>query len=317
MIARTPCAAVTKSRDEVSPVSSNEDAPNQQGRTAEGAAAGRAAHRLYSRPAVFDDPWAIYLIRPAARFIVRNRLLYYLLMDRPMKPYKNVLATSLASFRYTEEQVDAAVQRGIEQYAIVGAGLDSFALRRLDLTNQLHVFEIDHPATQRIKRERIARAGNMPKNLEFAPADFESESVAEALAPTSFDSSKPTVVSWLNTTPYLTDEAIFATLQSLRDVLAVGSEIIFNYAVKPEFVDPEDVEGLAFLSAHVKSEGEPWRSAFDPDEFPIRVSALGYELVEQLTMANLAERYFRGRQDGLRPAFGGRLARFAVREGNA
>lgn len=289
-------------------------APNQQGRTAEGAAAGRAAHRLYARPIVFDDPWAIHLIAPVTRFIVRSRLLHSFLIERRMKPFKNVLATSLASFRYTEERVDRAADSGTAQYVIVGAGLDSFALRRLDLASKLRVFEIDHPATQRLKRERIARVESIPKNLEFAPVDFEIESIADALAPTSFDAQRPTIVSWLNTTPYLTDEAIFSTLAALAKLLAPGSEIIFNYAVTREFLDPQDVDGFNFLSEHVKREGEPWRSAFNPEIFPAQVEALGYRLTEQLTMSDLEERYFRNRSDGLRPAFGGRLSRFEVTE---
>jgi methyltransferase (TIGR00027 family) len=309
-------------RGERTPMSKTEDSeaptpPNQQGRTAEGAAAGRAAHRLYTNPVVFDDPWAIDLISPATRFIVRSRLLHHFLIARKMKPFRNVLATSLASFRYTEERVDAGVESGIAQYVIIGAGLDSFALRRRDLADRLRVFEVDHPATQRLKRERIARVGSVPKNLEFAPVDFEVESIAQALSPTSFDSSQPALVSWLNTTPYLTSDAIFATLSALTDVLAPGSELVFNYAVTREFLDPADIAGFDFLSNHVKSEGEPWRSAFNPDVFPGEVEALGYRLVEQFTMSELGDRYFQNRSDGLRPAFGGRLARFEVMEKNA
>ena len=127
-----------------------------------------------------------------------------------------------------------------------------------------------------------------------------------------FDPQRPAFATWLNTTPYLTEDAIFATLDGLARVLAPGSELVFNYAVTPEHLEPADLATLRELGNYVKRRGEPFRSAFDPDVFPQRVCERGYRLVAQLSMADLHERYFAGRTDGMRPALGGRLAHFAT-----
>ena len=116
--------------------------------------------------------------------------------------------------RYTEDELDKAVERGVAQYVILGAGLDSFAYRRPDLAGVVRVFEVDHPATQQWKRARVqALALPPPNNLTFVPIDFEQQALADELRAGGHRSELPTFVSWLGVTMYLTEEAVFETLR--------------------------------------------------------------------------------------------------------
>ena len=153
----------------------------QHSRTADLSAAARAAHLLYDRPIVFNDPLAIRLVSSEWRWIINSPGLYRLVaFAKGMNGWR---ATFVARARYTEERLERAMQAGIEQYVILGAGLDSFAWRQPEFARGLTIFEIDHPASQRAKRQRVQQTGlPTPANLEWLASNLANEVVAEALS---------------------------------------------------------------------------------------------------------------------------------------
>lgn len=260
----------------------------QVGRTADGVAVSRAAHFFQEGGRVFSDPCAVDLIAPWLRPLVRHGWLYRLTIGRHREALRPVVLGSFACARITEEWLEEAMARGIAQLVLLGAGLDSFALRRSDLAGRLRVFEIDHPATQALKRARISRSRHaLPPNLVFVPLDFERETLEEGLGRCDFDFEAPAFFSWLGTVPYLTESAVFQTLDAIARACAVGSEVVLNYTAPRSHLQPEDVAILEELARRVRRRGEPFRSSFDPDAFPQRVAQQGYEIVSQLSAAEL------------------------------
>jgi methyltransferase (TIGR00027 family) len=223
-------------------------------------------------------------------------------------------AQLLGRARFAEEQLEKAIKTGIHQYALLGAGLDSFALRRKDLTSTLKVYELDHPASQTAKRSLLAKLNmDLPTNLEFVAIDFERESVPDALARSSYSNGRPVFFSWLGVTPYLTHEAIFNTLRSIATSAKPGSEIVFDYSIPRELIDPADMPIRDWVERSVARQGEPQITAFDPTTLEQAVDDLGFELIEHLSPMEQKERYFAGRKDGLRPALWSYLAHLRSR----
>jgi methyltransferase (TIGR00027 family) len=262
--------------------------------TAEATAAIRAVHFLHgNRPLVFEDPFAIELLSPEWRDLCLHRMELFM---------TGAAGIVLGRARYTEDLLDAAVRSGVDQYVLLGSGLDTFALRRPDLLTRIRVYEIDHPATQSWKRERLAELGReLPEALEFIPVDLEHETVAEALSRSSYRSDRRAFFSWLGTTPYLSREAIFHTLESIVASSAPGSEIVFDYRVSIEFVYPEDVSSVEFGDKFTAEGGEAKRSWLNPETLPNELSEIGLDLIESLYPKQLEDRYFAGRSDMVRP----------------
>jgi len=269
--------------------------------TAEGAALLRAAHRLFDRPIVLDDPIAAKLLSPERRDALRGGLAPF---DDPER--RRLRAGIAARSRYAEDCLAEAVARGVHQYVVLGAGLDSFAYRNPFPPDVLRVYEVDHPNTQRWKRERLADAGIAPPDgLEFVPVDFERETIADALGRSHLDPGAPAFVSWLGVTVYLGHDAIMRTLAWVAS-LARGSEIVFTYLAVPA---SRDVRRRSAVAARAASLGEPWRTFLEPATLARELGALGLTVVEDLASPDVAARYFRDRADGLRPDGPGRFMR--------
>ena len=275
-------------------------------KTAESTAAIRATHYIHGdRPLVFEDPFAIEFVGPEWREVcLRGNEL----------GQSSGGAIVLGRARYTEELLNAALLSGVDQYVILGAGLDTFALRCPDLTAKIRVYEVDLPEPQAWKRDHLAKLGReLPAALEFIPADLEHETVAEALSRSSFRSDQRVFFSLLGTLPYMSREAIFRTLESIVAASAPGSEIVFDYRVSMEFVDPEDVPFVEAGDRFSASGGEPKRSWLNPETLPDEISAVGLELIESLSPKQLFDRYFAGRTDVGRPASHQHYAHFRLR----
>ena len=271
------------------------------------AAMVRAAHLLWDEdPKIFQDPLALGLsgmeseaALQAALEAIQAELARRSTPEFAQKFYGYGRAVVAMRQRYTEDELGKAMERGVGQYVILGAGLDSFAYRRPDLAGVLRVFEVDHPATQQWKRARLQALDiALPSNLTFVPLDFEQQTLAEGLRAGGHRPELPTFVSWLGVTMYLTEAAVFETLRYVAS-LAPGSEIVFEYGLPESRLDEEDRRLLAVAKAYAAARGEPFLSAFEPTTLAARVKALGFAQVWDLGPEEANAHYFAGRTDGL------------------
>jgi len=262
----------------------------------------RAAHQIFDSPKILDDPLALRIIGDEeARKLKATAAMEQNRVSRAFRAFMAVRS------RYAEDQLARAVSRGAMQYVVLGAGLDTFAYRNPFPEGNLRVFEVDHPATQEWKREKLAAAAiAIPATLSFAPVDFERQTLEEGLEAAGFDLRKPAFFSWLGVTMYLTEGAVMKTLDFVAS-LPRGGGIAFDYAV------PKHALGflgrLAFeaISNRVAGAGEPFRTFFEPRTLVTKLSEIGFQSIEDLGTEELNARYFGGRRDGLR--VGGSLAR--------
>jgi methyltransferase (TIGR00027 family) len=194
--------------------------------------------------------------------------------------------------RYAEDALREATIRGIRQYVLIGAGFDSFALRRPAFSHALEIFEMDHPATQTMKIQRIRECGiSLPPSVHFIAADLAKEDLATALARSSFRSEEAAFFSWLGVTVYLTRQANLATLRSIATCSSQESELVFTYVDQIEFA-PGGLRSPHNKNAQaVAMMGEPYVSGFDPNEIANDLARVGLELVDDLDGNAMSERY--------------------------
>jgi methyltransferase (TIGR00027 family) len=249
----------------------------------------RAAHQLADPPPVLDDPITMRLIGPG----------YARDLDRAMeKVARDFRAYMAARSRFVEDKVAAAVAEGVTQYAVLGAGLDTFAYR--NPFPSLRVFEVDYPATQEWKRALLARAGiDIPASLTFVPLDFEHRALADGLAESEFDPHRPAYFGWLGVVPYLTLDAFRATL---RDVarLPGSSAITFDFVFPPETLTPKRRAIFDRLAERVSAAGEPFRLFFSEAQLGVELAEIGFRRMELVDTDRLNELYFQNRADGLK-----------------
>jgi methyltransferase (TIGR00027 family) len=263
-------------------------------RTALATSLMRAVHTRLDPHPLINDPWGDRLVpEPVKRAMApSNESLDASLVGS--RSYANVITRT----RYAEDALQAGVSRGVRQYVLIGAGFDSFALRLPKFAADLQIFEIDFPATQSLKVERIgACAITLPDSVHFIAADLSKESVAAALARSPFETNRLTFFSWLGVTIYLTREANLATLRSIASCSPAGSEVVFTYF--DERVFQAQSESFRELEQRVAAIGEPFLSGFDPAELAGSLAACGLDLVEDLNGAEAAARYDPGGEHGL------------------
>ena len=252
----------------------------------------RAAHQLYDPPPlVLDDPIAVKILGPEYSEELRKTA------HKLEKPFSvSMRAYLIARSRYAEDNLARAVAEGTTQYVLLGAGLDTFAHRNPH--PNLHVFEVDHPATQAWKLALLTRASiPSPNSLTFVPVDFEHQDLAERLLATGFDPTIPTFFAWLGVVPYLTLEAFRSTVAFVA-AQPKGSALVFDYG-QPRAVLPFH-EQLAHdsLAARVAQAGEPFQLFFTPEDAARELSAFAH--LEDLGSADLNARYFAHRTDHLK-----------------
>lgn len=211
-------------------------------------------------------------------------------------------ASIVARARFLDDLVREHASAGIGQYVILGAGLDTFAQRHRELTDSLRIYEVDQPGTQDWKRRRIAEEGYpSPPGLHFVPVDFESgESWWDTLQANGFDVDSPAVVSSTGVSMYLTRAATDATLRQVA-ALAPGSVLVMTFLLPLNLVDEGERSMQADVEAAARSSGTPFISHYAPDEMAAMCTAAGFSSVRHVGPAELTERYFAGRTDGLRP----------------
>jgi methyltransferase (TIGR00027 family) len=224
--------------------------------------------------------------------------------SRPdMSPFTRAFRASIvARARFVEDRVSEAAASGVDQYVILGAGLDTFVQRRPELASRLRVFEIDAPGPQAWKRQRLAELGlGVPSHLRLVPVDFEAgDAWWDRLSEAGFDAARPAIVASTGVSMYLTKPAIAATLGQVA-ALAPGSTFVMSFMLPIELADPEVRPGIERAAAGARAAGTPFISFFTPAEMLALAREAGFARVEHVSAAALAERYFAGRADGLRP----------------
>ncbi len=279
----------------------------QPSQTAIVSALARAAHLFYDgEPKVLRDDLALYFSGAETEAALRRtqdallaELARGLGLERAQRLLRYTRAVMTMRIRYAEDELEKALARGITQYVILGAGLDSFAYRRRDLAGIVRVFEVDHPATQQWKRARLGALNvSLPDHLTFVPINFERQTLTEGLRVGGHRSELPTFFSWLGVTVFLSEEAVFETLRAVA-AAAPGSEIVFEYFLHESCLDEENRRTLVGAKAAAAARNEPWLSFFDPASLAVRLKALGFSEVWDFGPEEANARYFRGRTDGL------------------
>jgi methyltransferase (TIGR00027 family) len=269
---------------------------NRASRTALGTATHRALHQLYDNdPKIFADPLAVRLAEEAdpAFFAARRDI-----RSEPQVMLNR--AGIVLRSRFTEDELARAAAGGVQQYVILGAGLDTFAYRQPPFARDLRIFEVDHPATQAWKRERLTAMGIAdPANLSWVPVDFEHQTLLEGLTAAGFDAMRPSYFSWLGVIPYLTRPAIDATLYAVA-ALPPPTTITMSFTLPEDDLTGLDLETAQFVIQTAANLGEPSPTRFHAEELRDHLRDLGFSRVFHLTPADAATRYFSGRQDGLR-----------------
>jgi methyltransferase (TIGR00027 family) len=255
----------------------------QPSQTAMGAAAYRAVHQTLEGGVIFADPFARQILGEDAR-----ERLSGMVNDPANRPMRLFIA---ARSRFSEDTMTACVARGVRQIVILGAGLDTFSLRNPHAEQGARVFEVDYPATQAWKRERLRQAGlDLPATLTFAPVDFERQSLLDGLSATGFRADQPAYFQWLGVVPYLTREAIVSTLDFIAGI--AGSEVVFDYTEPFENFPPAIRANLTAVAERAAALGEPWLSLFNPADMAALLQARRFGAFWDVTRAELAQRYY-------------------------
>jgi len=264
--------------------------------TAKYAAICRAAHYVIDeKPVILADSFA----RAFAGFGSDEALLWAL-RNKWIMPPSQMRALSAVRTRYAEDELAEAVKRGISQYIVLGAGLDSFAYRCPASMHEIRIFEVDHPVSNAFKRDLVVKLGiQLRRTVTYVSVNFETQCLVESLINNGIDQDAPAFISWLGVTQYLTREAIFRTLQDLREAVARGSELVVQYVAPPEATGQEEAAAIASIAARAAAFGEPWISFFAPEEFEGLLETVGFEPVVHFGAEQASARYLAHRTDGL------------------
>jgi methyltransferase (TIGR00027 family) len=284
----------------------------QAGVTAVVTAYSRAYHATHDFPLIFNDFLADQLFTPEEHVFFNQAIAGLIKVISPEleSQYPDPAAAlawvmqhhngpiTLSRSRYCENCLRDAVAQGMSRYVILGAGLDTFAFRRLDWAAQLEIFEVDHPVTQAEKRRRIAAAGwTILENLHFVPVDFAKDDLAGALRTAGFQDGTPAFFSWLGVTYYLTREEIAKTLKSISEIAPAGSILVFDY-MDGDITSSGAADGMSrAMNKVTRRAGEPMKTCFDPASIFAELEKFGLHLDEALSPAGIEERYFSGRSD--------------------
>ena len=280
----------------------------------------REIHTRFDRPALIDDTWAEQFVPDTERAVILsfrdvrvedfespNAALAAALRKSPAYP------SAILRTRWTEDALQAAVAEGVRQYVIIGAGMDSFALRRPDFAKGVHVIEVDHPATQSFKRERLRVAEvQVPPTLEFVAVDLSSHDLGTALKRSAYRTDRPAFFSWLCVTMYLTRDANLATLKAIASCSVPGSELAFSYIDQREFDPTLQSKDNKLVQSNAGALGEAWVSGFDPAELSADLRNVGFALEEDLDGEQISKRYYGSSKHALRPLVTNHYARARV-----
>ena len=256
----------------------------------------RALHtQVDPPPHVLDDVIGLPLAAPNDDWHQRP--------DMDAKATSRARASIVARARFIEDLVIEQAGHGVGQYLILGAGLDTFVQRRPEIASRLRTFEVDQPGVQAWKQKRLIESGfGIPEYLRLVPVDFETGwSWWEKLATAGFDPDRPTVAASSGVTMYLSKDAVMTTLRRAA-ALVRGSTLAMTFMLPLEFVDSDERAQRQAAEQGARAAGTPFVSFFSPTEMLALAREAGFREVQHVSAADLAERYFAGRTDGLRPS---------------
>jgi methyltransferase (TIGR00027 family) len=255
----------------------------QPSQTARGAAAYRAIHQKMEGGAIFKDPFASRILDQETAAALDE-----IAANDSLRPWRLFIA---ARSRFSEDTMADCIACGVRQVVVLGAGLDTFSLRNPYADLGVRAFEVDYPATQMWKRDRIRAAGLAePPSLIFAPVNFEQESLAEGLTRAGFELDEPAFFQWLGVVPYLTKDAVSSTLKFISEVPQAA--VVFDYAEPFRNYPAERRASVMATAERAALRGEPWLSFFDPIELLQLLRGEGFNVIEDLGLPEIAERFY-------------------------
>ena len=262
---------------------------------AEASAYLRAVHmELDGEPRILEDPLAAILLGPGldAKIAVdRERL-----ESAPLVKARSLI---VMRSRYAEDELAAAIDRGITQYVILGAGLDTSPYRSGHPSMSIQTFEVDHPDTQRWKLEKLDGAGvQLRDNLHHVAVDFEKDSLAERLGADGFRSDEPTFFSWLGVSYYLHPESVLGVFRYVAS-LPASSQIVFDFVMDDSELNETELKAMKTIVEYVQRYGEPWLCKFGPKKLQLALRETGFSETYHFSHALATQRYFEDRADGL------------------
>jgi methyltransferase (TIGR00027 family) len=268
--------------------------PNEPSRTAMLVARQRAAHQLLDHGAILRDPLAMKILRED-----ENSVLAFA-SAHPLASIGRLVTA--ARSRIAEDALSATLQNGVRQIVLLGAGLDTFALRNRHGA-QIRIFEVDHPATQSWKLARLAEAQlALPPWLIFVPVDFERDDLGKKLAAADFERKSPTFFTWLGVVPYLTDDAVGSTLDFMASI--PNSEVVFDYMEPPQAFSEEMKRIIAARTKQLEKMGERQASHFEPADMAAILRAHEFSVIEDIDFEQIRSRFGHAIQ-GLAPGHAG------------
>ena len=269
--------------------------PNEPSRTALMIARQRAAHQVLDHGSILFDPYARKILLEDEKDVLQFA------NGHPLASIGRLVTA--ARSRIAEDALSRAVERGVRQIVILGAGLDTFALRNPHGARQIRIYEVDHPATQAWKRQRLAEAQiALPPWLVFVPVDFERDDVGEKLVAAGFQQNSPAFFTWLGVVPYLTQDAIGSTLDYMASIQ--NSEVVFDYMEPPQAFPEEMRELVAKRAEQLEKMNERWASSFEPAGIAAILGSHGFSDIEDINFQEIKSRFGRAVQ-GLAPGHAG------------
>jgi len=252
-------------------------------RTALAAARYRAVHQVLDGGSLLSDPLAMKIIGENPEDIIQEA------MKLPNKQRMRIFVA--ARSRLAEDALAQAVKHGVHQLVVLGAGLDTYAYRS-PFGDCLHIFEVDHPATQAWKRQRLLEAGiSLPSWLTFAPVDFEHETLSRCLHSAGFDAEQPAFFSWLGVVPYLTETAIWSTLEYIAS-LPNGAHVVFDYSNSPSTYSVGTRMAYNRRARRAAMLGEAFVTHFDTERLHEKLKDMGYVYIEDCGPQGIAKRFY-------------------------
>jgi methyltransferase (TIGR00027 family) len=249
----------------------------------------RRTDRLFVDPyAVRFLPWRYRAVARAARIQPVGRWLERYIDSRWAGGPRG---SAVVRTRLIDDWITASFEAGADQLLLLGAGFDSRAHRLPSLTG-IAAFEVDHPATQAVKRRALARAGQRD-DVRLVPVDLIGDDLDSALNAAGFDHTVRTAVVWEGVTNYLTGEAVDATLRYLGQAIPAGSRIVFTYIDRAVLDGTGAFAEVGTWRDAVAAAGEPWTFGFDPADLGDYLAERGLRLVEDVSTRDAAERYHR------------------------